>query len=317
MPPPLAARPSPLDRALHLDALRWAWRRVRANKGGAGADGVTLHRFARLLDANLLALADEVRDGGYRPGAYHRVTIFEGGKPRRLAIPPVRDRVLQRAVLDVLMPSLDRRFLPCSFGYRPGRSLHDAVERIVRLRDSGLMWVLDADIRACFDRLDHGTLRSLVAAAVPDPEMRALLDTWIAGPPPRPNRPRPTRGLPQGAVISPLLANLYLHELDRGLTRRRYRLVRYADDFIVLCQSERHAERALRATERVLGGLKLELHPAKTRITSFEAGFDFLGVHFEGTDYTYVTDDKRIVIDTLPPEWFHYHAEGYDGRDRG
>jgi len=307
-------QPGLLDRTLSLDALRWAWRRVRENKGAPGGDGVSLRRYETLLEANLLALADEVRAGVYRPGPVRRVFFHERGKLRRLSILPVRDRILQRAALEVLVPLVEPSFLhpPCSFGYRPGLSLHDAVEAIVRLRDRGFVWVVDADIRDCFGSLDHALLRSFVAQVVPDRAMRELVDRWVAGPPGK-RGVVPARGIALGAVVSPLLCNIYLHHLDAGLRRRRLHSVRYADDFVVLCRSEVHAAWALRGVEKTLAGLNLTLNQTKTRVVSFDEGFDFLGVHFQGSDYSYVTDGKRIVVDDVPPEWFHYHAEGYGG----
>ncbi len=299
-----------LEQVLSLDALKFAWHRVAANKGKPGADGVSVKRFERLLDANLLALADQVRLGGYQPGGVRRVHIRTGRKLRTITILPVRDRVLQRSALDVLLPRIDPQFLPSSFGYRPGRSIQRAVERIVRLRDRGANWVVDADIRDCFGNLDRELLRQFLEPLVPDPGLRRLLNAWI-GTRQRGRRVSDHAGIPLGAVISPLFCNVYLHHLDVALQRRRYSTVRYADDFIVVCKSREHAERALRATEKVLRGLKLELNRHKTRVVSFDDGFDFLGVHFEGSDYSYVSNGKRITVDHLPPAFFHYHAESY------
>lgn len=296
-----------LERILSLDSLRWAWHRVRGNKGIAGGDGVTLARFARLLDANLLALADEVRAGSYRPGTMRRLRLRKGHKLRLISVLPVRDRVLQRATLDAIGPLVEPLFHPGSFGYRPHRSLHDAVARIVRLRDRGLCWVIDADIRDCFGTLDHDLLRQFLARVLPDADLQRLLAVWIAW-----AGADVERGIPQGAVVSPLFCNIYLHHLDEGLRRRRLQIVRYADDFVVLCKSREHARWALRALEKVMGGLRLELHPQKTQVVSFDEGFDFLGVHFEGTDYSYLYEGKRITVDVLPPEFFHYHADGYE-----
>lgn len=298
-----------LERMLTPASLRWAWRRVRENRGAPGSDGVSLRRFAHTLESQLLALEAEVRAGTYQPGRYRRTTLYVRGKARPIAILPVRDRVLQRAAVDVLSPLAERRFLSCSYGYRPGLSLHDAVEDIVRSRRRGLVWVVDADIRACFDRLDHAILRQAVADLVPDRALRDLIGRWITGPP-RTRDLRQTVGIPQGGVISPLLCNLYLHQLDERMIRRRYHLVRYADDFVILCRSERHAERALRAAERVLSGLKLELNRTKTRVTSFNDGFRFLGVHFIGDTYRYEVEGRSFVVarDALPA-WFFEHPE--------
>ncbi|HWV34686.1 MAG TPA: reverse transcriptase/maturase family protein, partial [Thermomicrobiales bacterium] len=243
-------------------------------------------------------------------------------KTRRIALICLRDRVLQRAVLDRLGPHCEARFLPSSFGYRTGLSLHDAVDRIVRLRNRGLTIVIDADIRNCFDNLDHAIMRAALFRMIPhlDAGLASLIDLWIAMPPQQRSRrqaglapAKRTRGVLQGAPISPLLCNIYLHQLDDALARRRLSLTRYADDFVVLCPTIDHAMTALIAIQQVLGDIGLECHPRKTRITTFDEGFAFLGVEFKGTDYTYEVEGKRIRIDTFPPGWFHYLAEGYDG----
>jgi CRISPR-associated protein Cas1 len=294
-----------LERMLSLDALENAWHDVRGNKGGPGKDGVSLKRFERLLEANLLALADEVRLGTYRPGRPLRVRIRKHGKERAITILPVRDRVLQRAALDVLEPYAEPVFLPCSYGYRRGCSLQDAVERIVQLRDRGFTWVVDADIHDCFGSLDHRLLQGFVDRVVPDPVIRRLIRMWMG------MDQEGGRGIPLGAVISPFLCNIYLHHLDVGLGRRRLKSVRYADDFIVLCKSHEHAQWAFRGIEKVLHGLQLELSSEKTRVTSFEEGFNFLGIHFEGTDYSYLFKGKHITVDELPPTFFHAFPRGY------
>lgn len=305
-----------LDSILTLDALEWAWHRVRENKGAPGADGITTERFAMSLEANLLDLADEVLASQYEPGPVRFVLAQKPGKVRRLAILTIRDRVLQRAVLDRLGPIAEPTFLPSSFGYRPGRSVQDAVERIVHLRNRGLTDVIDADIKSCFDNLDHELLVAFVCRQLPelDPRLLALIRQWIAMPARqrlhRANRPR-TIGVLQGAPISPLLCNIYLHQMDASLQRKRLVSVRYADDFVVLCRSPEHANRGLREVQKILGGLRLALHPGKTRLTDFDRGFRFLGVTFEGNSYSYVTEGRKITIDTLPPEWFHYVQDGY------
>jgi CRISPR-associated protein Cas1 len=306
-----------LDQMLTLDALRWAWHRVRENGGAPGADAITLERFERVLDTNLLDLASDVRSGTYVPERIRFVEVAKPGKIRRLAILSVRDRVLQRAALDLLGPPLDRQFRPSSFAYRPNRSLQDAVERIVSLRNRGLTFLIDADLRDCFGSLDHTLLLRFLDTMLPhlDPRIRQLVDIWIRWP--GGTRQDGTawfrkRGILQGAPVSPLLCNLYLHQFDTSLARRRLSLVRYADDFVVLCRSREHADHAMRTVEKIVSGLKLEMNPRKTRIASFDQGFDFLGVHFEGDEYTYVTEGKRFIVDDLPPDWFFYHADGYD-----
>jgi CRISPR-associated protein Cas1 len=207
-------------------------------------------------------------------------------------------RVLQRAALDVLTAPIDATFLPASYGCRPGRSLHDAVRRIVARRKRGLRWVVDADIAECFPKPDRARLMEFVRPLVPDPELTRLIDLWIG------SQAGPTagKGISLGAPISPLLCNVYLHQLDASLTRRRLELVRYADDFVVLRGSQARAEWALHTTEKVMAGLDLALNPKKTRIVSFDEGFDFLGVHFEGDRVSFDSDGKRVVIEgVLPP----------------
>ncbi len=309
--------PLALDRMLTLDALTWAWMRVRENRGAAGADHVTIRRFGMALEPNLLSLGDDVREGSYRPGPIRFVSTRGPGKIRRLAILPVRDRVLQRAALDLLMPHIDPQFLPSSYGYRPNRSLHDAVSRIVALRNRGLTTVVDADIRRCFDSLDHDMLRASLRRLAPgiDDGLWRLLDVWIDTPNQR-HRPgahahRP-RGVLQGAPLSPLLCNVYLHGLDQSLARRRLSLVRYADDFVVLCKSPEHGEMAMRAVEKVLSGLRLSLNPAKTSLTGFDEGFVFLGVGFRGETIRYDVEGKRVISDSLPPSSLWHGPSGYD-----
>jgi CRISPR-associated protein Cas1 len=292
-----------LDRILHFDTLVQAWERVADNAGAGGGDGISIARFGRRLDANLIALIDEVRSGSYRPGPVRLAEILTGAKRRVLTIPPIRDRVLQRAALTVLTPAIDPMFLPSSFGYRPRKSLRDAVRRLEVLRDRGLTWVIDADIRDCFGTIDHELLAGFIRNDIPGPDLQALLVRWIA--PPRPNAKHPRQcGIGLGAPISPLCCNLYLHRLDRGLKRDSLQSVRYADDFVVLCKSEAHAGQALRTVEKLLGGLALTLHPEKTRVTTFEDGFDFLGVRFEGTDYRFSVDGTSFVVEEHLPDWF-------------
>lgn len=267
-----------LDLVLAPGQLRHAWRLVRANHGVPGSDGVTIARFERDLAANLTALARDVRAGVYRPASPLPLQMRRGTKVRLLAIPTVRDRVLQRATLDVLTPRCDPRFAAGSFGYRPGLGVRQAVARIAALRRQGLLWVVDADIADCFASFDHARLRRVVREFVPDPAVCALLDAWIALPGWR-------RGVPLGSVVSPFFCNIYLHALDLALDRRGFPAVRYADDFIVLAPDPARAGQALGATQAILRDLRLELNPRKTGIVSFAAGFTFLGVTFRGADY--------------------------------
>ena len=319
-----------LTRALAPANLRAAWKKVAANKGVAGADDVTLNRFAREWEKNLVALREAVRANTYKPKRLRRFRLPKPmGEWRVISVPCVADRVLQRAVLNVLEWGLDRKFLDCSFGYRPKRSLQDAVEQIVKYRDAGLTWVLDADIDLFFDSLDHELLMGFLREEIADEGILNLIGLWLKaggrdavlahsgqpqGLPLRAGRRDPRRavGTPLGAVVSPLLSNVYLHRFDRVMCEAGWRLVRYADDFIVVGPTRAEVEEAQRFTAWALGNLRLRLDPGKTRVTSFDEGFDFLGVHFERDWYSYLWKDKRIKVEGKMDVWdFPFQPEGY------
>jgi len=236
----------------------------------------------------------------------------KAGGRRRLGIPTLRDRILQRAALQVLGPKLDRKFLSCSYGYRPRRSIFHAVTAILKYRDRGLRWVLDADIDEFFDSLDQELLWGLVQREVRDKAVLRLLALWLeVGVVDR----RRGKGVSQGMPISPLLSNLYLHEMDWQLVRRRWTLVRYADDFILLVRNEDMARRARKVVADILADLRLTLEPSKTRITNFDEGFAFLGVRFEEDQYSYTWQNKRITVEGNPgPLWSLWNSfpHGYE-----
>lgn len=284
-----------LAQALELDNLYLAWDEVRQNRGSAGGDRITLARFERRLEINLLGLADRVQTGQYRPGKVRLVTIWTGSKRREIAIWCVADRVLQRAVLHVLEPIFEREFLPSSFGYRPGRSVSGAVQQVLQLRDQGHTWVVDADIKDCFLRLDHGLLMEWLGGEVMDQDLLDLVSTWLPqGRPRSVRRAGEARGISLGGVISPLLCNIYLHRMDQGLARARLQLVRYADDFVVLCQARWERDQALGFITAILDEIRLEVNPTKTRLTTFDEGFTFLGVAFEEHRYRYLWRDISV-----------------------
>jgi len=295
---------------LAWDNLVEAWERVADNRGAPGVDGVRISRFARHWEDNLRRLRRLVRENRYKPSKLRRIAIPKtGGGQRLLSIPTVADRVLQRAVLNVLDDIFERRFLDCSYGYRRGRGLRDAVRAILGHRDRGLLWVLDADIDECFDSLDHGLLLRFLAEEVGDPVVMGLLKSWL-----RVGRRyrNPDRGIPLGSPISPLCCNVYLHRLDQALVRNRWSPVRYADDFIVCCRNEAQVYQVRGLVEEVLAELKLCLEPQKTQVASFEEGFDFLGVRFQGDTYSYLWERKRIEVEGPVPRWlWAYMPEGY------
>jgi RNA-directed DNA polymerase len=264
------------------DNLRRAWRKVKANGGGPGADGESLREFERNLQANLDELQAALRSGAYSPQPVRRVVVPKpSGGSRRLAILTVRDRIAQRVVYDALAPMYEDKFLDCSFGFREGRSTRDAVAAVLRWRDRGQRWVVDGDIKDCFENLDHRTLVSLVSRDVHDRRIVQLIEAWLRAQVFNDLSGRdPAAGTFQGGVISPLLANVYLHEFDAAMTRAGLSLVRYADDWVILAPKKSDAEAAMEAAARALERLKLALNPYKTRVAHFNQGFVFVGTFF-------------------------------------
>ena len=273
--PILISDPLVFSQAFNRDSLRRAWTRVWQNAGAAGGDRVTVDAFARGVVVRLAELERELTEGRYAPGPIRRVTIpKDSGGTRPLDIPCVRDRVAQTALNTALAPLLDAEFEDASFAYRAGRSVQQAVRRVSYLRRLGLTYVVDADIRRYFEMVSHDMLMERLGESMSDGPATELVGLWLEHWAPN------GRGLAQGSPISPLLANLYLDRLDEKLSSGGARIVRFADDFVVLCRSERGAEQALALTERLLARHGLELNREKTRVTDFDAGFRFLGHAF-------------------------------------
>ena len=294
-----------IDKVWRPITLEAAWRTVRRNGGSAGSDHQTVRDFERGLGGEIARLSEELRGGTYRPRPIRRVYIDKPGsrEKRPLGVPCVRDRVVQAAVRLVIEPIFERGFAPHSYGFRPGRGCKDALREVDRLLKAGYTHVVDADLKAYFDSIPHSPLLADVGHYIADGRVLALLEgflkqdileglaQWT-----------PEEGSPQGAVISPLLANLYLHPVDVAMAEEGLEMIRYADDLVVLCRSKAEAQRALDLLGQLVRGRGLSLHPEKTRlvdITIAREGFDFLGYHFEGNTRWPRRKSLRKVKDAL------------------
>jgi len=291
------------DKVSRSDVLWRAWVKVRSNNGAPGIDNTTLAKVeeygvARLLDE----LASELREKRYRPMPARRVLIPKPGsdEKRPLSIPAVRDRVVQAAAKIVLEPVFEADFLPCSFGFRPRRSAHDALQVLIDECWRGRRWVVETDIASCFSAIPHEQLMEAVQERICDQSVLKLLRAMLrAGVIEDGQVSRPDTGTPQGGVISPVLCNAYLHRLDREWDRRDGILVRYADDLIVMCGSREQAEAALERLRILLAGLGLEPKAAKTRIVHLEVGgggLDFLGFHHRLVQSKGTTGRRGVVF---------------------
>ncbi len=275
-----------IDKVVRPATLDIAWQRVARNKGAAGVDGQSIERFSRRSDMYLAELQASLANGSYQPSPVKRVEIPKAdGKTRPLGIPTVKDRIVQTALKMVIEPIFEVQFRPGSCGFRPGRGCKDALREVDRLLKEGYTHVVDADLKSYFDTIPHDRLMALVEGSISDGRVLALIDSFlqqeiisdVA-------RWQPTTGPPQGAVLSPLLANLYLHPLDVLMEQSGYRMVRYADDFVILCATEAEAAEALCQVRTWVNANGLTLHPDKTRIGDSRQkgqGFDFLGYRFE------------------------------------
>lgn len=290
-----------MDKVYAPRTLHTAWLKVKSNKGKAGVDHQSIAMFEKRLDANLAKLSEDLRTGAYRPREIKRVWIPKAGRKgekRPLGIPTVRDRVAQTALRFALEPIFERDFAEHSYGFRPGRGCKDALRRVNALLDEGKTWVVDADIQGFFDSIPHDRLMERVCDKIADGRTLGLieaclkqevldgLDSWT-----------PDEGTPQGAIISPLLANIYLDPLDHMMADLGFEMVRYADDFVVLCANESDARRALASIRDWVAGVGLTLHPDKTRLVDAtqRGGFDFLGYHFErGMRWPSKKSEKRL-----------------------
>jgi RNA-directed DNA polymerase len=275
-----------IDKVYRPATLLAAWRKVAANAGAAGVDRQSVEQFAARAETYLAELGEALKMVSYKPLAVRRVEIAKGpGELRPLGIPAVKDRVVQTALKLVVEPIFEREFLDMSYGFRPGRGCKDALREVDRLLREGYTSVVDADLSSYFDTIPHARLIERVEERVSDGRLLQLIEAFlhqdiVKGL----KRWTPTGGTPQGAVISPLLANIYLHPLDCHMRERGYRMVRYADDFVVLCRSAEEAQAALAEVKAWVEANGLSLNPDKTHVGDCREpgeGFEFLGYHFE------------------------------------
>jgi RNA-directed DNA polymerase len=275
-----------IDKVYAPATLSVAWAKVRANKGVAGVDGQSIERFAARQDDYLAELSAALRAGTYHPQAVKRVDIPKGdGRTRPLGIPTVKDRIAQQAVRLVIEPIFEHGFAEGSYGFRPGRGCHDALREVDHLIKDGYTFVVDADLQAYFDTIPHEALMARVEDKISDGRVLDLICGWLKADILKGlERWTPTGGTPQGSVISPLLANIYLDPLDKLLAAQGYRMVRYADDFVILCRTREAADAALAEVRAWVTANGLTLHPDKTHVGDCRVpgeGFEFLGYRFE------------------------------------
>ena len=274
-----------IDKVSRLDTLRLGWAQVERNAGAAGVDRMSVERFAQARDFYLAELAGALRDGSYSPQPVRRVYIPKGKGRRPLGIPAVKDRVVQAALKQVIEPIFEHEFEPRSFGFRQGLGCKDALREVDRHLKAGYFWVVDADLQSYFDTIPHAALLAKVGNRIADGRVLELVEQFLKQDiMDDMKRWTPTAGSPQGAVISPLLANIYLHELDVEMREAGLVMVRYADDAVVLCRSREEAQSALAHMQAWVTANGLTLHPDKTHLGDCRIdgqGFEFLGYRFE------------------------------------
>jgi RNA-directed DNA polymerase len=275
-----------IDKVYSSAVLKVAFARVEANGGAPGVDRQTIEMFEKRLDENLASLSEQLQKGTYRPQAIRRTYIPKPGssEKRPLGIPTVRDRVVQTAMRMVIEPIFERDFAEQSYGFRPGRGCKDALRRVAGLLENGNVWVVDADLKSYFDTIPHQRLMDEVRVKISDGRVLETIESYLKQQVIETAKTwTPEQGAPQGAVLSPLLSNIYLDPLDKLMAEKKVEMVRYADDFVILCKSEQEANEALEVVKQWTDERGLKLHPEKTHIVEAtqKGGFDFLGYHFE------------------------------------
>jgi len=272
--------------------------KVKANKGAGGVDKESIGEFEENLEGNIEKIHRGLKEDKYRPQPVKRVWIPKpNGEKRGLGVPTVRDRVVQQAMLIRLEPIFEPTFMESSYGFRPNRSAHQAIDEVSMWLKKGHWWIMEADIKGYFDNIPHEKLIDFVAERVSDGRVLRLIRSFLkAGVMEELKVKEQVRGTPQGGVISPLLANIYLNYYDQKMLKEGFKVVRYADDFVVMCRTEREAKRAKKLTRKILEEeLELQLHPTKTRITHISEGFEFLGFLFKRGYSIYIYPRNKAI----------------------
>jgi len=275
-----------MDKLYRVKLLKSSFYKVKANNGASGVDHETVEHYEKDLEKNLQKLSQELKEGNYKPQPIKRKWIPKPGRSekRPLGIPTVRDRIVQTALKDLLEPIFEKEFADTSYGFRPNRGAKDALRKLQDLLNEDYTYVVDADILGYFDNIPHDKLKARVKEKVTDTGILSLIDSYLkAEVMEGTDNWTPEGGTPQGAVVSPLLANIYLNPLDHLMEDKGYNLIRYADDFVVLCGTKAEARKALKVINDWVKKAGLKLHPDKTKLVDAtkRGGFDFLGYHFE------------------------------------
>ncbi len=273
-----------IDKIYDENNLLEAWQKVKSNKGCAGADEQSIHDFWLQKDVYIAEIQRQLRNGSYKPSPVLRRYIpKDNGELRPLGIPTIKDRVVQQATKNVLEQIFEIKFKDCSFGFRPDKNAHQAINQIIKYLKQGYTWIIDADIKTFFDKVDHDLLIKFVAKEISDGKVLNLIEEWLkSGVMTDRKIEAIIEGTPQGGVISPLLANIYLHELDEEITSiESVKLVRYADDFVIMCKTEYMAEQAMIVLKKLMERLKLNLNEKKTKMADMkQEKLEFLGFVF-------------------------------------
>jgi RNA-directed DNA polymerase len=291
------------DKVFSERSLLTAFQQVASNDGAAGVDHMTVTQFERGIPETIWEISDQLKHGMYQPQSIRRVHIPKPGTPekRPLGIPTVRDRLVQAAVVNVIEPIFERDFAEHSYGFRPGRGCKDALRRVDELLKAGYVYVVDADLKGYFDSIPHDRLMSRLKEKIADGSVLSLIESFLKA-----NildgleEWTPEAGAPQGAVLSPLLSNVYLDPLDHLAARSGFEMVRYADDFVILCRTPEEASRVLELVGTWVSDNGLTLHPTKTKVVDARTdGFDFLGYHFRGTKHWPRAKSVEKLKDTI------------------